>query len=271
MTLSLGLAISAGAVPMPGDDGPVRAASVTQIEEVGAAPARQPGDNVTVPMTFARTGTRSMLLQGVFSTDAVRTDFVISLGAYRANYAQIFALEVDVALAPGVAAADGRAAIERALADYPVVKVMDHAEVLAAQDDQVNRILVPVTALLALAVIIALLGIANTLALSIHERTREVGLLRALGMARAQLRSMIRSEAVIIAALGAALGIAVALFFGWALVASMRNLGVTELVFPVGQLLGLAALATAAGMVAGILPARKAASLAVLKAISTDR
>ncbi|MGI8809777.1 MAG: ABC transporter permease [Acidimicrobiales bacterium] len=229
----------------------------------------RPGD--AIPMTFAKSGTKKMLLQGTFSSTAVRTDFVITLGAYRANYAQQFSLEVDVALAPGVSAVDGRAEIERALADYPVVKVMDHREVLAAQDEQVNRLLVPVTALLALSVLIALLGIANTLALSIHERTREVGLLRALGMARRQLRSMIRSEAAIIAALGAALGIAVALFFGWALVASMRHLGVTELVFPAAQLGGLAVLATVAGMLAAVLPARKAASLAVLQAISSDR
>jgi putative ABC transport system permease protein len=225
----------------------------------------------SVPMTFARTGTRQMRLQGVFSSTAVRTDFVITLGAYQANYAQIFALEVDVALAPGVAPAAGRAAIEAALADYPVVTVMDHAEVLAAAEDQVDRLLVPVTALLALSVLIALLGIANTLALSISERTREVGLLRALGMARTQLRSMIRSEAAIIAGLGGALGVGAALFFGWALVAAMGHLGVTELVFPVGQLAGLAALATAAGMLAAVLPARRAASLEVLKAISNDR
>lgn len=224
-----------------------------------------------VPMTFARTGTKQMRLQGVFATTAVRTDFVVTLGAYRANYAQQFSLEVDVILAPGVAAAAGRAEIERALADYPVVKIMDRAEVLASAGDQVDRLLVPVTALLALSVLIALLGIANTLALSISERTRELGLLRALGMARAQLRSMIRSEAAIIACLGAVLGVAVALFFGWALVRSMGHLGVTELVFPFGQLSGLAALATGAGMLAAILPGRKAASLEVLKAISSDR
>jgi len=224
-----------------------------------------------VPMTFARTGTRRMLLQGTFSSTAVGTDFVVTLGAYRANYAQQFALEVDVALAPGVTSAAGRAEIERVLADYPVVKVMDHAEVVAAQDEQVDRVLLPVTALLVLSVLIALLGIANTLALSIHERTRELGLLRAIGMARRQLRSMIRSEAAIIAGLGATMGVAVALFFGWALVASMRHLGVTELVFPVAQLTGLVAMATIAGMLAGVLPARRAASLAVLQAISSDR
>src|SRR5215207_6043688 len=148
---------------------------------------------------------------------------------------------------------------------------MDHKQVLAAQEEQVNRLLVPVTALLALSVIIALLGIANTLALSIFERTREMGLLRALGMARTQLRSMIRSEAAIIACLGASLGVAVALFFGWALVASMGRLGVTELVFPFGQLAGLLVLATSAGMLAAVLPARRAASLAVLMAINSER
>ena len=221
----------------------------------------------TVPMTFARTGTKRMRLEGTFSSNAVRTDYVVTIGAYSANYAQRLALEVDVALAPGVAPAGGRAAIEAALADYPVVKVMDRAQVLAAQERQVDRLLAPVTALLALSVLIALLGIANTLGLSIHERTRELGLLRAIGMARGQLRSMIRSEAAIIAALGAGLGLGIALFFGWALVASMRHLGVTTLVFPLPQLAGLAALATGAGMVAGMLPARRAASLGMLDAI----
>jgi putative ABC transport system permease protein len=228
----------------------------------------QVGD--TVPMTFARTGTRGMRLEGTFSSTAVRTDYVITVGAYATNYAQRLALEVDVALTPGISPAEGRAALQTALADYPVVKVMNRAEVLAAQEQQVDRLLVPVTALLALSVAIALLGIANTLALSIHERTRELGLLRAIGMARRQLRSMIRSEATIIACMGAGLGIAIAVFFGWALVASMRHLGVTELVLPLPQLLGLAALATGAGMVAGLLPARRAGSLGVLHAISSD-
>ena len=126
----------------------------------------------------------------------------------------------------------------------------------------------PVTALLALSVIIALLGIVNTLALSIHERTRELGLLRAVGMGRGQLRSMVRSEAMIIAALGAVLGVVVAVFFGWALVGAMRDLGVSELVVPVRQLLALVAAAVVAGLVAGILPARRAARLPVLEAIS---
>ena len=89
-------------------------------------------------------------------------------------------------------------------------------------------------------------------------------------MARGQLRSMMRSEAVIIAGLGSILGVVVAVFFGWALVGAMRDLGVTELVVPVRQLLGLVAAATVAGLLAGVLPARRAARLPVLDAISGE-
>jgi len=226
------------------------------------------GDDVS--MTFARTGTTRMRLRGTFSTSAVRTDYVISLNAYRANFAQQMDLEVDVALAPGVTPAEGRAEIQKAVVDFPVVQILDRSQVLAAQNAQVDRLLVPVTALLGLSVAIALLGIANTLGLSIHERTRELGLLRAIGMARCQLRSMIRSEAVITACMGSIMGVVVAVFFGWALVTSMRDLGVSELVFPVAQLVGLVALATVAGLLAGVLPARRAASLGILDAIGHD-
>ncbi|HEX7276370.1 MAG TPA: ABC transporter permease, partial [Acidimicrobiales bacterium] len=221
-----------------------------------------------IPMTFARTGTRPMRLADTFTATSVRSDYVISLGAYKANYKQQLSFEVDVLLKPGITAEAGRAAVEEALIDFPNVEVRDRVQVLAAQEAQINQLLVPVTALLALSVVIALLGIVNTLALSIHERTRELGLLRAVGMARSQLRSMVRSEAVIIAGLGSVLGVVVAVFFGWALVGAMRDLGVTELVVPVRQLVGLVAAATGAGLLAGVLPARRAARLPILDAIS---
>jgi len=221
-----------------------------------------------VPMTFARTGTRPMRLADTFTSTAVRSDYVISLGAFKDNYKQQLSLEVDVKLRPGITPAAGRAAIEAALVDFPNVEVRDRGQVLEAQQAQVNRLLVPVTALLALSVVIALLGIVNTLALSIHERTRELGLLRAVGMARGQLRSMVRAEAVIIAGLGSVLGVVVAVFFGWALVGAMHDLGVSHLVVPVRQLLGLVAAATGAGLLAGVLPARRAARLPILDAIS---
>jgi putative ABC transport system permease protein len=127
----------------------------------------------------------------------------------------------------------------------------------------------PVIALLGLSVLIALVGIGNTLALSIHERTREIGLLRSIGMARHQLRAMIRSEAMIIAAIGSLLGVAVAALLGWAVVEAMGGLGVTVLVLPLRQLAAWVVVATAAGLLAAILPARRAAALPTLEAVGT--
>jgi putative ABC transport system permease protein len=221
-----------------------------------------------VPMTFARTGVRKLPIRGLFSSMAVRTDYVISLKTAAANYAQPLILEVDVKLAPGVAPSAGQAGVRAALADLPVAKVMNRTEVLAAQQSQIEKLLAPVAALLGLAVLIGLLGIANALALSIHERTRELGLLRAVGMARSQLRTMIRCEAVIIAGLGSVLGLGLAVGFGWAAVTAIRHLGVTELVLPVGQLGLLVTAATAAGVLAAVLPARRAAGLQLLDAVA---
>jgi putative ABC transport system permease protein len=221
-----------------------------------------------VPMTFARTGDKKLRLEGTFSSTSVRTDYVISLAAYEANYTQQLNLQVEVLLTPDTPAAVGRDRAEKALADIPSVQVMDRSQVLAAQEQQVKRFLVPMTALLGLSVVIALLGIANTLALSVHERTRELGLLRAIGMARSQLRSMIRAEAVIMAAFGALLGVVLAIVFGWVLVASMRGMGVRIFVLPVAQLLGWVAVAVVAGIAAATWPARRAARMEVLDAVA---
>jgi len=223
-----------------------------------------------VPMTFARTGTRPLHLAATYSTMTVRSDYVVSLGTYEANYAQQLDMEIDVRLVPGTTAAAGRQAIRQALHEFPNLAVRDRSEVLATQKGQVDRMLVPVFALLALSVMIALLGIANTLALSIHERLRELGMLRAIGMARSQLRSMIRSEALIVAGLGAACGIVIAVVFGWVAVTSLHGLGMTRRVFPVGQLAGLAAVATLAGLGAAAAPAHRASRLGILDAVGGE-
>ncbi|HWC12863.1 MAG TPA: ABC transporter permease [Acidimicrobiales bacterium] len=255
-------AASTAAVRSLGDDG------VLVRDSVAARHRWQVGD--LVPMTFARTGTRHQRLAATYSSATVRGDYVLSLGAFEANYTDQLDMEVDVRLVAGTTKAEGRAALRTALVDFPNLAVRDRAEVVAAQAEQVDRLLVPVVALLALSVVIALLGIANTLALSVHERIRELGLLRAIGMARRQLRAMIRSEAVIIAFLGAVLGVAVALFFGWVLTTALHEQGITRRVFPVGQLVGLTGVATVAGLVAATVPARRAANLRLLDAVVAD-
>ena len=133
---------------------------------------------------------------------------------------------------------------------------------------QIDQLLGLVFVLLLLAVVIAVIGIINTLALSVFERTRELGLLRAVGMGRRQVRRMIRWESIIIAVLGAVLGLGVGAFFGWAAVSAMKDIGVDRLDFPAARLLSFVLFAVVAGTLAAIFPARRAARLNVLDAIA---
>ena len=126
------------------------------------------------------------------------------------------------------------------------------------------------TALLLLAVVVAILGIVNTLALSVIERTREVGLLRAIGLSRAQLRLMITLESVVIAVLGAVLGVVLGLGFGVALMYAVRDEGLEVISVPAGQLAVFLVLSVVIGVLAAVFPARRAARLDVLRAIATE-
>ena len=124
--------------------------------------------------------------------------------------------------------------------------------------------------MLALAILIALMGIANTLSLSIHERTRELGLLRAVGETRAQVRSMVRWESVIIATFGTVGGLGLGMFLAWALVQAASNAEVlSTFAAPVGPLVVVLVAGGLAGVLAGLRPARRAARLDVLTAIAT--
>lgn len=165
-------------------------------------------------------------------------------------------------------AADDTLVVEHAATAYPTAKVLTVGAFIAQQDGKIDLVVGLMYALLAMAVAIALLGIANTLALSIHERRRELGLLRAVGMTRSQVRSSVRWESAIIALFGATLGLAVGTFLGWAMVRTVATDGFGQLVIPVGQLVVVATLATLAGVGAAVMPARRAARLDVLGAIA---
>ena len=160
--------------------------------------------------------------------------------------------------------------IDTVLADLPTVTLKDPQGFADEQKEQIDQFLLLINALLVLSVLIALLGVVNTLALSVIERTREVGLLRAIGMSRSQLRTMIRLEAVVIAVMGALLGVGMGVTFGWALLRAIRDEGLTELVVPVGTLSLFVLAAAVLGVLAAVFPARRAARLDVLKAITTE-
>jgi putative ABC transport system permease protein len=177
---------------------------------------------------------------------------------------------VFVKLAPGVSASAGRHAISSVLSSYPNATLMDQIQYRAQQSQQVNQLLNLVYGLLALAVIIALIGIANTLALSIYERTRELGLLRDVGTTRGQLRWMVCLEALIMSLFGALEGLVLGMLFGWAIVTALHSQGITHLAIPAPQLLGVTALAGLVGLVAAIAPSRRAARLNILQAVTTE-
>lgn len=162
-----------------------------------------------------------------------------------------------------------RDAAEAVLVDYPVVTVKDQAEFTQEQQAQVGQILMLINAMLVLSVLIAVLGIINTLALSVMERTREVGLLRAVGMSRRQLRRAVRLEAVLIALFGATLGLVLGVAFGTSLVSVMDGQGISELAVPTVRLGGLVVIAGVVGVLAAVWPARRASRMPVLEAIAT--
>jgi putative ABC transport system permease protein len=177
---------------------------------------------------------------------------------------------VLVKTAAGVSPSEARAAADRVAKQFPNVRLEDQAQFRKSQAAQINQLLGLVNALLGLAIWIAAIGIVNTLALSIYERTREIGLLRAVGMLRRQVRSMIRWESVIIAVFGALLGTAVGIFFGWAMVRALSDQGISVLSIPAGQLLIYLVIAGVIGVLAAVRPARRAARLDVLSAISYE-
>ena len=146
----------------------------------------------------------------------------------------------------------------------------DQQEFAAAQRQQIDTFLYLIYALLGLAVVIAVLGITNTLALSVIERTREIGLLRAVGVSRRQLRTMIRLESIAISVLGAALGVVMGVVFGVVLQRAIADDGVDVLAIPWVRLVVFVVLAAVVGVLAAVFPARRAARLDVLRAIATE-
>ena len=163
-----------------------------------------------------------------------------------------------------------KADIKQVLKDYPTMKVQDREEFTSGIVQSISQLLFVIYVLLLVSIIIALIGIANTLSLSIHERTRELGLLRAMGMTRNQLRSSVRWEATIVALMGTVIGIALGIGLSYVMVRALKSQGITEFAVPVGGMIAVVVFGAVLGIVASIFPARRAAKLNVLDAIATE-
>jgi putative ABC transport system permease protein len=221
-----------------------------------------------VPVTFAQTGHSTIRVGGIYKPNALLGSYVVGDSYFVAHFDN--PLPVAVLLRTRSGSPTIGKAVNAGLVSYPNLKIQIRAEFEKAQQAQVNQLLGLVYALLALAVVIALIGIVNTLMLSVFERTHEIGLLRAVGMKRRQVRAMIRSESVILAVFGAIIGVVVGVALGTAFVTSLKQQGITDLVIPFANLVIFVVLAALLGLVAASWPARRAAKLDVLAAIATE-
>ncbi len=222
-----------------------------------------------VPVEWARTGTHPVTVGAVYADNQFAGGYLVSDATYDANVTNQQLVVIAVKAAPGIALPAARATIESAITGFPNITVQDEAQFVNSQGNQIDTLLNIVMILLALSVVIAMLGIVNTLALSVVERTRELGLLRAVGLQRRQLRQMIYAESVVIAVYGALLGIGIGLAFGYALTLALHDQGVTEFAVPVVRLVVVLLVAAVGGILAAALPARRAARLNVLEAVAS--
>ena len=224
------------------------------------------GDDVTV--VLGRGTTQTLRVNGTYLDNQLVGPYLLDESA-----AQQFSRQLDGVLlverANRTSAPALRAAVDQAVAGEPTVEVLNRKQFITSSTAQIDTVTTIISILLALSILIAVLGIVNTLALAVIERTRELGLLRAVGLSRRQMRRMVTVEAVIVSVFGALLGIGVGSVFGVAFQRALADQGIDQLSFPVGRLVTFVVVAGLAGVLAALLPARRAARLDVLKAIAT--
>jgi len=224
----------------------------------------------TAPITYPDGSTGAVTVAAIYSHPDITGDYVLNLTGWTSHTEQAVISKIMVNLRPGVDVAAAESAIKAAMAQYGQPRVQDKAEYRSSATKGVNTILGLVYVMLALAIIIALMGISNTLSLSIHERTRELGLLRAVGQTRAQTRAMVRWESVLVAVFGTIGGVGIGTLLGWSIVKAASSTTLSAFAAPPLQLLVFVVVGAVAGTLAGIRPARRAARLNVLAAIGTE-
>lgn len=223
----------------------------------------------TIPVEFGNGFTTELTVSATYGDATIFEDPIVPDQVFDDAGASATDEWIAASLPEGVTPADIAPFVAQLEQQFPQVSIDTSAEFQQQFEGTIDSALLVVNALLALAIVIALIGIANTLALSVHERTRELGLLRAVGMTRRQTRRMVRWEAVLVALFGSVLGVAAGTVFGWGVVSALPSDSFGgSLTIPVPQILQVVLLAAVATLVAAWLPARRAGKLNVLDAIS---
>lgn len=217
--------------------------------------------------------TVELLVTGIFdgeSDPSQRGSIIVNTGIFEEVADASLVSLVKIKMAEGADPDTVREGLVEAAADLPTVVVTDNVEYADSLVGQFAQVFAVINALLALAIVISVLGIVNTLGLSVLERTREIGLLRAVGMTRPQLRQVIRLESIIVAVLGSLLGVGLGVLFGIVLVDLLEDSGITELSIGWGQLGLYVVVAAVFGVFAAIAPARRASRMNVLDSIAAE-
>ncbi len=224
----------------------------------------------TVTLVYPNGDAAPIRVGGIYTPDAVLSGFYVSAATFAPHVTPLLDSVVLANPAAGIALAAADTSLLHDLDGYPVLTGYTAGQYLAYESGQLNTFLNLIYVLLGLAIVIAVVGIVNTLALSVLERTRELGLLRAVGMTRGQVREMVAWESVIIALLGAVLGLCVGAGLGIAITSSLHAEGITATAVPGGNLLLYAAAAACFGLIAAIFPAFRASRVDVLRAVTTE-
>ena len=226
------------------------------------------GDSVAAEFPGNRIS--ELTVAAIFEDSTLLGNWVVDVSVFDSHLPTAPLGWISVRFPVGADHVASRAAIEVYTDAYPQVVVENRSEFRDAQEKQLDQLLSIIQVFLGLSLLIAVLGITNTMALSVYERTRELGLLRAIGMTRRQLRRMVRWEAVIIALFGGLLGVAMGVLFGLAVIAALPETFVDIVSIPYTSLFGYLLVSGLFGMLAAILPARRASKLNVLDAISHE-
>ena len=223
-----------------------------------------------IPVTFGDGVTRDLTVRALYVHDDLAGDRVISRETFAGTTVSSFDFSIYITLDKDANNEKVRAELQKVVDDYGQGKLLSRDEYIDEQAGQVNQLLGLIYGLLALSVIIAIVGIIITLLLSVFERQREIGLLRAVGMTRSQVRTTVRWESVITSLLGAVLGIVLGLGLGWVIVYALRDQGLTSFQVPVGSTVFIMVMSFVVGVLAAVYPAWRATKVDMLDALNTN-
>ena len=251
-----------------GDLDALTGGGVAVFDQVAADNGWEVGDEL--PVRFAQTGRQRLPIVALTGTDELLGPFVVDSTTFDANFDTTGYAQILVRMADGISPAAGRAELEAIVARYPWTELQDLEELKATWKGQFDPLLVGVAALLVLTVIVAVIGVVNTLVLSIVERAREIGLLRAVGTSRRQIRSTIHLEAVLIALFGVVAALALGVACGRIIVQALEDQGFTTFAVPYRSLAGVTVGTATLSFLAALLPARWASHRPILAAVTTE-